>query len=104
VSHLRCSLLWDAKTGVCVRTFVGHTYMDVQVTFSPDGNRILTGNYDQTAKLWDTETGTCLRTFAGHSSFVFWVAYRERDARNKENPREYWIFPASTRAFFWYAW
>ena len=41
----------------------------LSVSFSPDGEHILTGSSDQTAKLWDL-SGKEIRTFSGHSGDV----------------------------------
>ena len=38
------------------------------VAFSPDGQRIVTGSGDQTAKVWDAASGKELLTLKGHSS------------------------------------
>ena len=57
-----------------LQEFAGH-YLDVKsVTFSPNGQYILTGSYDQTAKLWDLQ-GNELQEFAGHTGFVWSVAF-----------------------------
>ncbi len=37
--------------------------------FSPDGKKLLTASWDNTAKLWDL-TGKCMLTFQGHSSRI----------------------------------
>jgi WD40 repeat protein len=44
------------------------------VSFSPNGNLVLTGSSDKTAKLWDTE-GNLIQTFKGHLSPVLSVAF-----------------------------
>jgi WD40 repeat protein len=44
------------------------------VAISSDGNRVLTGSYDQTAKLWDLQ-GNLIGVFKGHSGKVFSVAF-----------------------------
>ncbi|MHC4244903.1 MAG: WD40 repeat domain-containing protein [Planctomycetota bacterium] len=36
-----------------MRTFGGHTDWVLSVAFSPDGARVLTGNYDGTARIWE---------------------------------------------------
>ena len=67
--------LWDAETGALLRTFRGHTGLVLSVAFSPDGTRVLTGSWDETAKLWDAETGQEIRTFRGHTREVHSVAF-----------------------------
>jgi WD40 repeat protein len=60
-----------------IRTFAGHTggiCIDDCVTFSPDGQFILSGSYDNTIKLWEVSTGQEIRTFVGHSHYVNAIA------------------------------
>jgi WD40 repeat protein len=45
------------------------------VAFSPDGQRIVTGSVDQTAKVWDSASGKELLTLKGHGSVVRSVAF-----------------------------
>ena len=40
------------------------------VAFSPDGERVLTGSRDHTARLWDARTGQELQRFEGHGADV----------------------------------
>ena len=56
------------------QTLKGHTGA-VSVAYSPAGNRIVTGSYDNTAKVWNAETGMELVTLKGHSNGVTSVAY-----------------------------
>jgi WD40 repeat protein len=42
--------------------------------FSPDGNLVLTGSNDKTARLWDVN-GNIQQTFRGHFSIVYSVAF-----------------------------
>lgn len=44
------------------------------LSFSNDGQHILTGNYDTTARLWDSTTGRLLKTFMGHNNSILSTA------------------------------
>lgn len=48
----------------------GHNASIKAVKFTPDGNYLITGSRDKTAKLWELKTGRELRTFFGHSSTI----------------------------------
>ncbi|MCB2141450.1 WD40 repeat domain-containing protein [bacterium] len=58
-----------------IRTFLGHISEISSVVFSPDGTKVLTGSYDNTAKLWDAKSGAVIRTFTGHASWIEAVAF-----------------------------
>jgi WD40 repeat protein len=45
--------VWDVATGESLLTLAGHTIGVDQVAFTPDGDRLLTGGADGTARLWD---------------------------------------------------
>ena len=45
------------------------------VAFSPDGQRIVTGSSDQTAKIWEAASGRELLTLKGHSAPITFVAF-----------------------------
>jgi len=53
---------------------IGHSNSITEAVFSPDGNYILTGSKDQTAKLWDLQ-GREIQTFSGHLKDVSSVAF-----------------------------
>jgi hypothetical protein len=45
------------------------------VRFSPDGGRIVTGSYDNSARLWDAARGAEIAVLAGHLDEVHFVAF-----------------------------
>src|SRR5207249_5471 len=45
--------LWEVATGKPVRVFQGHQDFVTSVALSAEGNWLVTGSYDQTARLWD---------------------------------------------------
>ncbi len=51
-------------------TFEGHTLGVASASFSPDGSRIITGGYDQTAKIWNAKSGAEILTLKRHTDFV----------------------------------
>ena len=67
--------IWDAATGMCLRTQEGHSESILSVSYSPDGKYIASGSRDKTIKIWDAATGKCLRTLEGHSESIYSVSY-----------------------------
>ena len=68
--------LWDALTGQIIRTFrEPHDGRDVRsVTFSPQGQSILSANEDRTARLWDLRNGK-LTGLLTHPKKVRWASF-----------------------------
>jgi WD40 repeat protein len=60
--------LWDAGSGMLLKSLEGHTSSISAAVFSPDGKKILTVSYDATAKLWDAVSGDLLKTLQHTSS------------------------------------
>ena len=56
--------LWNAKTGVLIKTLAGHTGQVTSVAYSPDGKTIASGSWSKTIKLWNAQTGKLIRNFA----------------------------------------
>ena len=49
--------MWEAASGRELLTLRGHSAAIFSVAFSPDGQRIVTGSVDQTAKVWEAARG-----------------------------------------------
>jgi len=62
--------LWDVKTGH--ETMQGRRQGSVaSAHFSPDGRRIVTGSWDNTARIWNAETAVAeLKLESGHSQLI----------------------------------
>ena len=76
--------LWDAKNGAALATLTGHTQAVSSAVFSPDGSRVVTASWDNTARLWDAMTGAALATLTGHKKAVF-----NRDVQPGRQPRRH---------------
>ncbi|KIJ42176.1 hypothetical protein M422DRAFT_171603 [Sphaerobolus stellatus SS14] len=54
----------------------GHTYYVSSVAFSPDGQRVVSGSYDNTIRIWNAHTGELVSgPFEGHTEWVVSVAF-----------------------------
>lgn len=65
--------LWNAETGELVRTFPGHTDAVVNVTFSDNGQWLLSTSYDETARLWDLREAAAPLEAAVLKEHTWWV-------------------------------
>jgi len=52
--------IWDATTGKCQRTLMGHVKEASQVAYSPDGKHVASASKDA-IQIWDTTTWTCVK-------------------------------------------
>jgi len=66
---------WLPKTHARALALRGHSDVIKSVAFSPDGQRIVTGSNDQTAKVWDAASGRELLTLTGHTDIIRSVAF-----------------------------
>ena len=67
--------MWEAASGQELLTLKGHSDGILSVAFSPDGQRIVTGSLDMTARVWEAAKGNEPLTLKGHSDDVFSVAF-----------------------------
>ncbi|KAF8951619.1 hypothetical protein BGZ46_003888 [Entomortierella lignicola] len=67
--------LWDVDTGEYIHILQGHIRSVTSVVYSPNGNRIASGSYDETVRLWDVDTGECAHVLQGHDDWIKSIAY-----------------------------
>lgn len=67
--------LWDLKTGERIRDFSGHVSSVRAVRFSPNGNKAVSGSYDNKLRIWEVATGKLLHTCVGHKDSIMSVDY-----------------------------
>jgi hypothetical protein len=67
--------VWDAGSGHEVITFRRHAGNFTHFAFSPDGTRIVTCGFEQTARIWDAVSRRELMALEGHSGQVSGVAF-----------------------------
>jgi WD40 repeat protein len=67
--------LWDLATKAEIATLHGHQWVVLQLAFSPDGKRLVSGAIDNTARIWDTASRRQLFVLQGHQSGVHTVAF-----------------------------
>jgi WD40 repeat protein len=53
-----------------------HWYFVTSLAFSPDGQTLASGSWDNTVKIWDTATGEERHTLTGEGGWMFAVAFR----------------------------
>ncbi len=67
--------LWDARSGVLLVDPLQHEQSVTHVTFSPDGEWLVTASLDGTARLWDARSGKSLGDPLQHEQSVTHVAF-----------------------------
>ena len=55
--------IYDAGSQRCIAVLEGHDGEVSKVCFNPQGQRVLSGSADKTARLWDANTGTNILIF-----------------------------------------
>ncbi|MCB9844814.1 MAG: protein kinase [Phycisphaeraceae bacterium] len=57
-----------------ILVLAGHTGSAVHATFGPDGSRIVTAAWDNTARVWDSRTGACITVLKGHRAPIVFAS------------------------------
>lgn len=48
----------------------GHEGEIVSLSFSAEGDKIVTGSFDHTARIWDVNSGKCIRVLDDHQGEI----------------------------------
>ncbi|MYK41387.1 MAG: T9SS type A sorting domain-containing protein, partial [Gemmatimonadetes bacterium] len=67
--------LWDVSSEQEIATLQGHTDRVTSVSFSPDGQTLVSGSLDQTVRLWDVSTRQELAILQGHADGITSVSF-----------------------------
>ena len=60
--------VWDAETGACKHTLMGHQSLTSGMELR--NNILVSGNADSTVKVWDIISGKCLQTLSGNQPYL----------------------------------
>ena len=66
---------WQPLTHLALKTLRGHLKGVLSLGYSPDGQQIVTGSLDGTAKVWEADKGKELLTLKGHRDLIWSVAF-----------------------------
>jgi len=58
--------IWDIEMERMIHNLKGHSAEVISLSFTSEGDRVLTGSFDSTAKIWDLRTGECILTLEDH--------------------------------------
>jgi WD40 repeat protein len=67
--------VWSSKPGIVLLTLKGHSGPVFSVAYSPNGQYIASGSWDDSVRVWDAKLGNCVAKLEGHSKQVYSVAY-----------------------------
>jgi WD40 repeat protein len=63
------------STGKEAAILEGHAGVVTRAAFSPEGKRVMTASWDNTARLWNADTGKEAAVLKGHTGLVRCAAF-----------------------------
>ena len=63
--------IYNVSTFGCTSVLEGHAGEVSKAVFNPQGTKILSAGFDQTARIWDVETSKCLQVLEWHEDEIF---------------------------------
>jgi len=73
--------VWEAATGRPVGSALLHDGAVLSAAFSPDGERVVTGSFDKTARVWEAATGRPVGAVLQHGGPVSSASFTPRHGR-----------------------
>lgn len=67
--------LINFQTGEVKALLKGHINVIYGLAFSPDGNKLILGSADKTARIWDVRTQKTIHVLKGHTNSIYPVAF-----------------------------
>ena len=67
--------IWSVSKKSQEKKLIGHIGAISSVRYSPSGNYIATGGFDNTIRIWNATTGQCLKVMEGHTGMVNSVCF-----------------------------
>ncbi|EIN13958.1 nuclear distribution protein PAC1 [Punctularia strigosozonata HHB-11173 SS5] len=67
--------VWDARSGQCLYTLVGHDGWVHGLTFHPNGQYLLSAADDSSIRIWEIKTGRCIRKIDTGERFMSSLAW-----------------------------
>jgi hypothetical protein len=68
--------VWERATGNRLQDLAGHGNRVLCATYSPDGQRIASGGFDDNVLIWNAQTFKQLARLGGHQDYVYSLAWR----------------------------
>jgi len=79
----------------------GHSDMVWSVAFSPDGNWVVSGSFDNSIRLWKSDSGKQLAVFSGHEDAIHCVTFSPDGRRvlsgSKDRTLRLWDVPSGAQ-------
>jgi hypothetical protein len=73
--------IWDAVTGAQLQDLPGGANRTLCAMYSPDGQRIASGGFDDHVRIWNAQTFEQVAQLGGHQEYVYSLAWRADSQR-----------------------
>ncbi|MCB1815031.1 MAG: hypothetical protein KDK04_25425, partial [Candidatus Competibacteraceae bacterium] len=73
------NLVWNIYTGTALLSMPNYPYYIRNSSFSSDGQKIITGSWDNSAHIWNLKTGDIIFTLKGHIDHVTSATFSPND-------------------------